>query len=183
MTSDMPQPASRPISCGRSFLPADSSAAPARISSPLKMMFSPGAAGLVTPIVPSSKSSVCSCMTTQSAPCGRAPPVGIRMQESFGKTMSAGCPMLICPAISRMAGSGTLEPKVSAALQAKPSTVERSKGGSSLTEHISCARILPQASARLTVSVLSIRSNASLMIEYAVSGVTTCSIINSFQLK
>ena len=76
--------------------------------------------------------SVCSIITTASAPRGMTPPVAIAVAVP-GVTSSAGAtPQAITSALSASRfGAPSLAPAVSAARTAKPSTLERSNGGAS----------------------------------------------------
>ena len=72
-----PIPARRPRSCGRSRCPAGRRGAPFLTSSPAAMTFDPIETGRVTSIILSSTRTVCSSITTASAPGGIKPPVAI----------------------------------------------------------------------------------------------------------
>ncbi len=81
---------------------------------------------------PSSMSSVCSIMTTASAPRGMTPPVAIVVAVPDAISIAGATPQAITSALSaRRFGAPSLAPIVSAARTAKPSTLERSNGGAS----------------------------------------------------
>ena len=100
-----------------------------------------------------STSSVCSIMTTASAPRGTMPPVAIVVAEP-GDTSSAGAwPQTITSPLSgKRRGAMSLAPAVSAERNAKPSTLARSNGGTSIGAVTSCASTRPSASLKLTIS-------------------------------
>ena len=98
-------------------------------------------------------SSVCSIITTASAPRGTTPPVAIAVALP-GATVSFGAwPQASTSALSvRRRGAASVAPTVSAARSAKPSTLARSNGGTSIGAATSCASTRPSASASATVS-------------------------------
>ena len=111
----------------------------------------PGAAARRTSmagVAASPTRSVCSIITTASAPRGTTPPVAIVVAEP-GTTASAGAwPQTITSALRRSRrGAVSLAPAVSAARTAKPSTLARSNGGTSIGAVTSCASTRPSAAA------------------------------------
>ena len=72
-----PTDAARPISCARSRVPASRIVLPARMSSPVRRIHSPGLGACFT-ITSSPAASHCSCVTTASAPGGIGAPVKMR---------------------------------------------------------------------------------------------------------
>src|SRR5664280_282168 len=105
---------------------------------------------------PCPSSSVCSIMTTASAPRGITPPVAMVVAVP-GLTSSAGAsPQAITSALSRkILGAVSLAPMVSIARRANPSTLERSNGGASTAATTSCASTRVSASANGTLSAAS----------------------------
>ena len=100
----------------------------------------PGAAARRSSIAgsPASINSVCSIITTASAPRGITPPVAMVVAVP-GATSSVGAwPQAITSALSASCfGAASLAPAVSAARSAKPSTLERSNGGASIgADHV-----------------------------------------------
>ena len=97
--------------------------------------------------------SVCSIITTASAPRGMTPPVAIAVAVP-GFTSSAGAtPQAITSALSaKRFGAPSLAPAVSAARTAKPSTLARSNGGASTGAITSTASTRVSAAASGTVS-------------------------------
>ena len=170
-TSVMPSPARRPISWGRSRFPAGITTSPRATSSAVPRTFSPAVTGLVTSIAPSPAGEVYSTITTASAPFGRNPPVGIATAWFLPMATSGSRPIATAPATSRNAGMESEAPKVSAARTAKPSIVERGRGGRSSGEAISAPQILPRASSSGTVSTARRLKPASA--SNTCSGVTT----------
>ncbi len=99
-------------------------------------------------------SSVCSIITTASAPRGMTPPVAIAVAVP-GVTSIAGCNAAGDHfGIERepFRGAPSLAPAVSAARTAKPSTLERSNGGASTGATTSAASTRDSAAASGTVS-------------------------------
>ena len=112
-------------------------------------------AGATSPSI----SSVCSIITTASAPRGMTPPVAIAVAVPGVTSMAGATPQAITSALSaRRFGAPSLEPAVSAARTAKPSTLERSNGGASTGATTSAAstrdsaapsaKLLPPSGAR-----------------------------------
>ena len=130
------RPHSMPISREPSTEPRRNSVSPRAMSEPANEMNWPGAAARRTSIagpVFASISSVCSIITTASAPRGTMPPVAIVVAvpgatASFGATPHASTSSLSM----RRRGFASLAPAISAARTAKPSTLERSNGGTSI---------------------------------------------------
>ena len=93
-------------------------------------------------------SSVCSIITTASAPRGTTPPVAMVVAVP-GATSSFGAwPQAITSALSVICfGAPSLAPAVSAERSAKPSTLARSNGGTSSGATTSCASTRPSACA------------------------------------
>ena len=89
-------------------------------------------------------SSVCSIITTASAPRGTTPPVAMVVAVP-GATSSFGAwPQAITSALSVICfGAPSLAPAVSAERSAKPSTLARSNGGTSSGAITSCASTRP----------------------------------------
>src|SRR5262245_2943692 len=102
---------------------------------------------------PSSISSVCSIITTASAPRGMTPPVATAVHVP-GMTVNPGTwPQAMTSALSaKTLGLPSLAPTASAARRANPSTLERSNGGASTGAITSLQRTRMRASASVTVS-------------------------------
>ena len=107
-----PRAASRPSSCGRSRVPRVSSVSPLPTSSAGPMRFCCGATARVTSIVDSSIGSVCSTITTASAPGGTMPPVRIRAACPGFTPTSALLPISTSPTTVKSAGAESDAPKV-----------------------------------------------------------------------
>ena len=137
----------------------------------------PGAAARRSSIEGASVSinSVCSIITTASAPRGITPPVAIVVAVP-GATSSAGAsPQAITSALRRkIFGLASLALTVSAARSAKPSTLERSNGGASTAATTSCASTRVSAAESGTASAESgVRSRCRLKRIRASSAETT----------
>ena len=101
----------------------------------------------------SSRNSVCSTITTASAPRGMTPPVAIGVAVPAATVSDGAAPQARISRLSvRRRGRAALAPSVSAARRAKPSTRARSKGGTSMGEATSRASTRPRDSARGRVS-------------------------------
>ena len=115
----------------------------------------PGAAARRTSTAASapSTSSVCSTITTASAPRGTTPPVAMVVAVA-GSTPEVGAwPQTTTSGLRRSRfGAVSLAPTVSAARNAKPSTLERSNGGTSIGALTSCASTRPSDTASVTRS-------------------------------
>ena len=116
----------------------------------------PGAAARRTSIAglcASSSRSVCSIITTASAPRGITPPVASAVAVPGRTSICGACPQAITSRfnVSRR-GAASLAPVVSDARTAKPSTPERSNGGTSIGAPISCASTRPSDAANATDS-------------------------------
>ena len=84
--------------------------------------------------------SVCSIITTASAPRGMTPPVAMVVAVPGLISIIGASPQAITSALSASTfGLPSLAPSVSAARTAKPSTLERSKGGASTAATTSAA--------------------------------------------
>ena len=98
-------------------------------------------------------SSVCSIITTASAPRGMTPPVAIAVAVPGNTSMAGATPQAITSALSaRRFGAPSLAPAVSAARTAKPSTLERSNGGASTGATTSAASTRDSAAPRARLS-------------------------------
>ena len=157
-TSTVAQPtaASMPISREVRTCPARSTVSPRARSLPAKAMNWPADAGRrisirVWPL--SSTASVCSTMTTASAPRGTIPPVAIRAAVP-GPTGSSGTlPGVRISGIRvNRHGMRSLAPSVSSARTANPSTLARSKPGTSTSATTALARTRPNPCDSGTVS-------------------------------
>ena len=96
-------------------------------------------------------SSVCSIITTASAPRGMTPPVAIAVAVPGTTSIAGATPQAITSALSvSRFGAPSLAPTVSAARTAKPSTLERSNGGASTGAITSAASTRPSAAASCT---------------------------------
>ena len=118
----------------------------------------PGAAARRSSIAgaPCSTNSVCSIMTTASAPRGMMPPVATAVAVAPPTSSVGAWPQAITSALSvSTLGRLSLAPSVSSARTAKPSTLERSNGGASASATTSCASTRPSASASATLSAAS----------------------------
>ena len=98
-------------------------------------------------------SSVCSIITTASAPRGSMPPVAMQVAVP-GVTSTLGAwPQAITSALSTICfGAPSAAPAESAARSAKPSTLARSNGGTSIGAARSFASTRPSAAASETRS-------------------------------
>ena len=98
-------------------------------------------------------SSVCSIITTASAPRGTTPPVAMQVAVP-GLTSTLGAwPQAITSAFSASCfGAFSAAPAESAARSAKPSTLARSNGGTSIGAARSSASTRPSAAASMTRS-------------------------------
>src|SRR5262245_3273086 len=145
-----PHAASTPISRAPTRVPRRSNVSPRAISEPAYETNCPGVATRRSSIRgwPSSISSVCSIITTASAPRGMTPPVAIAVHVP-GTTVNAGTwPQAMTSALSvKVLGMASLAPTVSAARRANPSTFERSNGGASTGAITSPQRTRVRASA------------------------------------
>ncbi len=106
----------------------------------------PGAAARRRSIAASalSTSSVCSTITTASAPRGTTPPVAMVVAVPRSTPDAGAWPHTTTSALRRSRfGDASLAPTVSAARNAKPSTLERSNGGTSIGAVTSCASTRP----------------------------------------
>ena len=161
-TAARPTAASMPISREVSTWPARSTVSPRARSLPAKAMNWPETAGRRTAIagMPLSLSpspstvSVCSTMTTASAPRGAMPPVAIRVAVP-GSTVRLGATpgVRISGFSARILGDRSLAPMVSSARTAKPSTLARSNPGASISATTGRASTRPNACANGTVSL------------------------------
>ena len=95
----------------------------------------------------SSTSSVCSIITTASAPRGTTPPVAIVVAEPGSDLERRRMPAHDHLAVETKPArrDGRSAPAVSAARSAKPSTLARSNGGTSIGAITSCASTRPSA--------------------------------------
>ena len=101
----------------------------------------------------SSISSVCSIITTASAPRGMTPPVAIAVAVPGSTSIAGATPQAMTSALSvSRFGAPSLAPSVSAARTAKPSTLERSNGGASTGAITSAASTRRSVAASGTVS-------------------------------
>ena len=142
-----------------------SSVSPRAMSEPAKPMNWPGVAARRTSIaVPSgvATASVCSIITTASAPRGIGPPVAIGVAVPPATARRGATPQAITSGL-RASVAGALAPTLarSAARTAKPSTLERSKGGTSSGAAMSSETTRPSASASGTVSLPSGRGRSA----------------------
>ena len=139
-----------PISREPITVPRRSRVSPPAMSEPAKPTNWPGAAARRTAMRgsgASSSGSVCSTMTTASAPRGIGAPVATAVAVPGATTPVGATPQATISSFSRReTGAVSRAAAISAARTAKPSTAERSKGGTSPGEATSSARTRPSAS-------------------------------------
>ena len=101
-------------------------------------------------------------MTTASAPRGNGPPVAIAVAVPAVTASIGAVPQAIVSPFSdsRTAAASPADAR-SAERTAKPSTLERSNGGTSTAATTSCASAKPSASASTRASVASSRGNSA----------------------
>ena len=167
VTSASPTAASMPISRELSTAPARSTVSPRAMSPPAAASAAPGVAGRRssshrTPSPSAAPTSVCSTMTTASAPRGSIPPVAITVAVP-GATVSAGTmPGVTSSGLIRSRhGWASDASAVSAARRANPSTLARSKPGTSTAATTSLARTRCSASPSGTRSLPRGRGSSS----------------------
>ena len=100
-TEVTPAAARNPSWGARTGCPPRTSTSPAAASSSARTSPAPGATGLVTSIVPSMVSAVCSTITTASAPSGSTAPVGMATTLPCDTATVGAVPMRTAPARSR----------------------------------------------------------------------------------
>ena len=99
-------------------------------------------------LISSSINSVCSIITTASAPRGMTPPVAIAVAVPGLTSTDGAVPQAITSALSvNRRGALPLARMVSTARTAKPSTLERSNGGASTGAIMSAASTRPRIAA------------------------------------
>ena len=104
--------------------------------------------------------SVCSTMTMASAPRGTGPPVAIDVAVPDSTGRVGAVPQAITSSFStRRTGAASLAEARSAERTAKPSTLERSNGGTSIGATTSAASAQPSASASGRGSLGTARGN------------------------
>ncbi len=97
----------------------------------------------------SALTSVCSTITTASAPRGRMAPVAMGVAVPGATARPGADPGSMVSGLSRSrAGASSSAPAVSAERTAKPSTLARSKPGTSIPAATDSARIRPRARSR-----------------------------------
>ena len=107
----------------------------------------PGEAARRISIARAPEGWVCSTMTTASAPRGSGPPVAMEVAVPDMTGRDGAVPQAITSSLSlTRTGVASPAPARSAERTAKPSTLERSNGGTSIGATTSCARVQPSAS-------------------------------------
>ncbi len=153
--SARPTAASMPTSRDVSSRPRRSTVSPRAMSDPAVAIYWPGVAARRSSITggePSS-SSVCSIMTTASAPRGTMPPVAITTAVPGATGCAGAMPGVKISVLSRsMTGCPSLASAVSSARTANPSTLARSNPGTSSGATTSRASTRPRAAASRTSS-------------------------------
>src|SRR5438552_1346149 len=140
-TFDRPTDASRPISAGRSTVPASRIVSPLRRSSPACRTESPFGVGAVI-VTTSLALSLSSTRTTVSAPSGIGAPVMMRIASPGPTSRSGNSPA----ATSLTTRSSTGADATSSPRTAYPSIAELRKGGTSRSAATSSASTSPRAS-------------------------------------
>ena len=146
----MPQAASMPISREPMMVPARSTASPRAMSEPACETNCPGDAARRTSIAREPQGCVCSTMTMASAPRGSGPPVAIAVAVPDSTGRCGATPQAITSSLSfSRIGAASLAEARSEERTAKPSTLERSNGGTSIGAVTSSLNAQPSASASL----------------------------------
>ncbi len=157
-TSARPTAASMPISREVRTAPARRTVSPRPMSPPAAASAAPGATGRRSSIQrpPSGEGavgSVCSIIVTASAPRGSMPPVAISVAVPDGTGRTGTTPGVTISSLRRRRHGLASEARaVSSACRAKPSTLARSKPGTSTAATTSSASTRPSASPRTTRS-------------------------------
>ena len=159
-----------PISREPITVPARNSASPRAMSEPAQDTNCPGEAARRISIARGPAGWVCSTMTTASAPRGTGPPVAIEVAvpDSTGRIGAVPQAMTSSFSMTRT-GVASLAEARSAERTAKPSTLERSNGGTSIGATISCASAQPSASESGRCSVGIARGNSAASKRFSAS--------------
>ena len=151
-----------PISRAPMMAPARTSVSPRAMSDPAWEMNCPGRAARRISMASDPRGCVCSIMITASAPRGSGPPVAMdvavpRVTRIWGVTPQA----ISSPLSARRTGVVSLALATSATRRQKPSTLERSKGGTSMGATMSRATVRPRDSWSGSVSWRRGRGNSA----------------------
>src|SRR5712691_4158985 len=159
-TCASPQAANMPISREPIMVPARNSASPRAMSDPAYDTNCPGEGARRISIARSPAGWVCSTMTMASAPRGSGPPVAIDVAVPDSTGRVGAVPQAIASSLSMTrTGVASLASARSTDRTAKPSTLERSNGGTSIGATTSSASAQPSASASARGSLGVARGN------------------------